>query len=134
MEYAELKEIAITYVYDKSYWGSSKEYLENCQVAHEDIKMANLLIRIETNRQDRSNHIEKLRPIFESCRAFQSENIEDNSQYIIFHPCTNPNFKYQLSYFDKFGAIMDEKSNSLDELINDYYKHYHTHKIVEVIN
>lgn len=44
------------------------------------------------------------------------------SQYIIVHPSTREDYKYQISTFDSLGAIMDGKYNSINEVLEQLLK------------
>lgn len=53
----------------------------------------------------------------------------------ILHPCTRGNYKYQFTFFDKFGAVGDIQKNSLDEMASSIYEYgFKPQKSTEIIN
>lgn len=134
MEYKRIKELATNYFYESAFWDTMEEYLNEFDIISEkDIKTFKFLFRIESNKMNREQKVAELEKVLNNCISFKAENIKDNTRFIIFHPCTRPNYKYQLSYFDKLGAIMDEKSNTIDDVINNFLRNYDSYKITEVI-
>lgn len=121
MEYSKIKKLANNYIYESAFWDTTEEYLNAFDIIDaKDIKTFDFLYKIELNNIHKEYTEAELIPIFTNNIAVKFINIKDNSKYIIFHPCTNKEYKYQLSYFDQYGAIMDEKRNTIEEIINCY--------------
>jgi hypothetical protein len=134
MEYSKIKELATNYVFESDFWDSKEEYTNAFNISDiEDLKTFNFIFLIESNNADKEKQRQELEPIFKSCIAFKAENINHKNKYIIFHPSTRPNYKYQLSYFDQYGAIMDERSETTKEAIEKYLRVCKEYKIIETI-
>jgi len=133
MEYAKLKELAINYTYESDFWESPMEYIQSFNLSIKDMQSLKFYINIQLNKYNRENKIAELTPIFENCISFQAENINNKERFVIFHPSTRKGYKYQLSYFDSLGAIMDEKSETLEDAIENFYKVSRDYKIINII-
>lgn len=133
MNHIEIKQYAINYSHEHNFWDTIDEYIESFNITSlEDIKHFKFLAKIELYKNDKNRIKAELLPIFNNCISFKAENINNKEKFIIFHPCTYLDYKYQISYFDQHGAIMDEKSNTIEEAMQNYI-HNNDYKIVEVI-
>ena len=109
------------------------EYIQSFNLSIKDMQSLKFYINIQLNKYNRENKIAELTPIFENCISFQAETINNKERFVIFHPSTRKGYKYQLSYFDSLGAIMDEKSETLEDAIENFYKVSRDYKIINII-
>lgn len=134
MTYAEIKQLANNLVYESDFWESKEEYMNSFSIIDtKDIKTFNFLYTIELNKKNKEKTLEELIPIFTNNTAIKFINADNKNKFIIFHPCTRSNYKYQLSWFDQYGAIMDEKYNTIEETIKGYLHYIRNYEISEVI-
>ena len=133
MEYKEIKELAINYTHESDFWDTLKEYIDNFKLSSKDAQSLKFLINVETNKVKRELKTKDLEKTFNNCISFQAENINNKDRFVIFHPCTHEGYLYQLSYFDQYGAIMDEKSETLKEAIKNYYHVCSQYNIIKVV-
>ena len=75
--------------------------------------------------------------MFANCTAFKAKHKIHKDKYIIFHHCTKQNTdnKYQVSFFDRLGAIMDFTASNIEDLAEKSmeYRLYTYYDIEEVI-
>ena len=133
MEYKQIEQLVNNYIHESDFYDSQEEYTEKHNIISEDLDTFNFLLKVEQNILDKELKSLELEKVFNNCISFQAENIKDNKKFIIFHPCTREGYKYQLSYFDQYGAIMDEKSTTIKEAIENYYHLYKQYIIKKVI-
>lgn len=130
----ELDNIINNYQYDMDFFNSIDEYLQHYNVTIlSDIKYCNFRIKVLINKLEYEEKSKELKKTFNNCIAFKAVNKKNSNKYIIFHPCTYENFKYQLSYFDEYGAIMDEKSETIEDTMHNYYNRCRDYNIIEMI-
>jgi len=133
MEYQEMKQLAIDYTNESAYWDTKEEYISSLKLNEKDNKSLKFYIKVELHKQSRLIKEAELQKVLSSCTSFKAVNQTNKERIIIFHPCTYPDYKFQLSYFDSLGAIMDEKSNTIEETIDNYCRNSQNYKIVELI-
>lgn len=74
-----------------------------------------------------NENVEKVNEIAKSIKkgtvTFKHRSLKQEG---LLHPCTDPDYKYQFTFFDEKGAIGDCKRNTIEEMakaINDYGFH-----------
>ena len=129
----QLEQLANNYISESDYWNSKEEYTNSLNLSEKDLNSFRFYLMIAINTDKRAKNEAKFLPIISNCLAFRAVCKTNNTHYVIFHPCTNKEYKYQLSYFDSIGAIMDEKSNTIKEALENYIHICNNYEIVEVI-
>ena len=129
----ELEQLANNYISESDYWKSKEEYTSSLNLSEKDLRSFRFYLRIAINIDTRNKNEVKFLPIISKALAFKAVCKTNNTHFVIFHPCTNKEYKYQLSYFDSIGAIMDEKANSIKEALENYIRICSNYEIVEVI-
>lgn len=132
MNKLELDKIINNYQYELDFFESPEEYLIHHNVPNDKIKMSCFKIKVMLHKIDRELKSLELEKTFNNCTSFQATSI-NKERFVIMHPCTYKGYKYQLSYFDAKGAIMDEKSETLEEVIYNFYKICKEYKIIKVV-
>ena len=75
----------------------------------------------------------ELKEILTNNKAVTFVNKNNNDRIAIFHISSRSNWKYQISFIDSRGAEMDMKSNTIDEMIQDFIGMYYTYNIVKEV-
>lgn len=65
-----------------------------------------------------------LKDLFTNNIAIQFKSNTEADKMAIFHKCSKEGYKYQVSFFDNAGAIMDFKRNSIDEVVEEITKRF----------
>ena len=129
----QLEQLANNYINETDYWNSKEEYTNSLNLSEKNLSSFRFYLMIAINTDKRAKNEVKFLPVISNCLAFKAVCKTNNTHFVIFHPSPNKEYKYQLSYFDSIGAIMDEKANSIVEALENYIRICSNYEIVEVI-
>ena len=131
MDQHNYKEHAENYYCDSDYL-TIEEYALSNNI--KNIQLFKVYFKIENKRREKEKEKERLFELFHDKDAVQLN--KDKENFIIFHKCTkNNNNKFQISFFDRSGAISDIADSTIEELINKFCNngYFEYRKIFEII-